>query len=107
MEDNVGIAEDTEEQEKQRKAAKLRWTEYSMCLKEVMRTKAGRHVIWEHLDGLGSYRNAFNPDPYIHAHESGFKAAGLKLMEEILTACPDEHQIMFAEHKYKEESNDG
>jgi hypothetical protein len=105
MENNIGIVDNTEEKEKQQEAARLRWLEYSMCLKEVMRTKAGRHFVWEFLDGLGSYRSAFNPDPYLHAHAAGFKDAGLKLMEELLTACPDEHQIMFSEHKYKEESN--
>lgn len=75
-----------------------------ICLETVMSTSNGRHFIWEILSDCGIYVDGFSPDPYIHARSSGARRIGLKLLQRILGECPGAHELMFAEHKYKEEN---
>ncbi len=103
MEDNRGIEEENGSIGKQRSQIEADELESSISTKAVMATKTGRHFVWEQLNNFGVYRDGFNEDPYVHAHNAGVKSAGLKILHNVISVCPDEYERMFAEHKYKEE----
>lgn len=102
MEDNEGIPEQDEEVKEQEKKAKEDALYSKVCVTDVMSIKTGRDFVWELLTDCGVYQDGFNADPYVHARNAGRKSAGLQILHKILSACPDKHELMFAEHKYKE-----
>ncbi len=103
MDDNEGIGEKDEEIKKQEKEAEEAALYSEVCVTDVMSIKTGRDFIWELLADCGVYQDGFHADPYVHARNAGLKSAGLQLLKKILLACPDNYELMFAEHKYKEE----
>ncbi len=103
MEDNRGIEGENGSIEKQIEQDRADELESNMSTKAVMATKTGRHFVWEQLNAFGVYRDGFTADPYVHAHNAGVKSAGLKILHNIISVCPDEYERMFSEHKYKEE----
>ncbi len=103
MQDNRGIEEENGKIGRQKDQIEAEELESKMSTKAVMSTKTGRHFVWNQLNYFGVYRDGFNADPYIHAHNAGVKSAGLKILHNILMICPDEYERMFAEHKYEEE----
>ena len=103
MEDNEGITEENEQIKRQEKKAKEDDLDSKVCVTDVMSRKSGRDFVWELLTDCGVYQDGFNPDPYVHARNAGLKSMGLQLLHKILSACPDKHELMFSEHKYKEE----
>jgi hypothetical protein len=105
--ENKEVLEDDEEslQKKIEQQEKNENAYSSICLKEVMSTVHGRHFMWEILSDCGIYLDNFSPDPYVHARASGSRRIGLRLLQRVLAECPGAHEQMFAEHKYKEESD--
>ncbi len=102
MEDNVGIGEEDEDLRSQQKKAEDDALYSKVCTTDVMSRKSGRDFVWEILNDCGVYQDGFHADPYVHARNAGLKSAGLQLLQKILLACPDKHELMFSEHKYKE-----
>lgn len=102
MDNNIGLPEQDPNiliQEEKNRAAQI---ESDICTKAVMSTKNGRHFVWEQLSDFGVYRDAFDPDPYIHAHAAGLKSAGLRILSNILATCSDSYDLMVSEHQHKE-----
>ncbi|MAE50083.1 hypothetical protein CMI48_05095 [Candidatus Pacearchaeota archaeon] len=107
MKEDSGFEEQSKEVKEQGESAKTDALYDIAATNEVMGLKAGRHFVWEMLADCGVYQDGFNDNPYVHARNSGMKRIGLRLLHKILSACPDKHEMMFAEHKYIEEENDG
>lgn len=76
----------------------------SICIKDVMRNKTGRHfVLWLLESCCLLNKDVFDKDPYINAKNSGHKAVGTFLVNRFLEDCPDSYYEMILEHKYKGE----
>lgn len=103
MEDNEGIGFEEREQKEQEQKAKDDALASKVCVIDVMSIKSGRDFVWELLTDCGVYQDGYNSNPYDHARNAGRKGVGLQLLQKILLACPDKHELMFSEHKYKEE----
>ncbi len=102
MEDNVGIGEQDEEIKKQEQKAKNDALDLSNSVNDTMSRKSGRDFTWHLLTECGVFKDAFNENPIVLARNTGFRAAGLLLLNLILIECPDKYEQMFSEHKYKE-----
>ena len=78
-------------------ALKLRQDGEKEDLKAVAATYAGRAALWRVLDHCGIYRSTFSPDAGIAAFSEGKRAAGLWLLNEILTADGKLYTLMAQE----------
>lgn len=103
VKDNMGIeAEDsTQSEEEKVEAATL-----NCMTNDVMSSRSGRDFVWMLLSKYGVYQDSFDQNAIIMARNVGVKGAGLILLDLILSECPDKHNLMFAEHKYKEKPKD-
>lgn len=63
----------------------------------LMRSKTGRRIIWRALGDAGVFRTSFSPDPMLTAFNEGRRDAGLKLLAQINTLCPDLYTTMMKE----------
>lgn len=59
-------------------------------LRSVMKTKAGRAVLWRIMDNAGVFRATFDPNPHVSAMREGARQIGLTLFSEIEANCFDE-----------------
>lgn len=57
-------------------------------LRHVMNSKEGRRFIWRLLGETGIYRQSFSSDPLLMARNEGERNIGLKLLAELMEACP-------------------
>lgn len=78
----------------------------SLCVKDVMLNKTGRHfVLWLLESCCLLNKDVFDKDPYINAKNSGHKAVGTFIVNRLLEDCPESYYKMILEHKYKESEN--
>jgi hypothetical protein len=73
---------------------------------KVMSSKEGRRFIWRQLSEAGVFRSSFNVDAGVMAFNEGTRSAGLKLLGEIMDACPQrylEAQREYIEAKERDE----
>ena len=103
---NEGIRDVVEEQLKKEEQARADAIYLSLCAKDVMGMKSGRHFVWNLLVEYKVFQDGFHQDPIILARNTGIRGAGLLLYKLILAECPEQNEIMFAEHRYIEEENE-
>lgn len=71
----------------------------SLAIQASMSTKDGRHFMWRILEQSCVFANGFNPDPYIHAKNSGNRQIGLWLVDELKNAAFGSYMTMLKEHE--------
>jgi hypothetical protein len=73
---------------------------------KVMGSKEGRRFMWRLLSEAGVYRLSFSSDLATMAFNEGNRNAGLKHLNDIMTACPHLHALMLDEQKQAKERYD-
>lgn len=106
MEDNTGLREKTEEEKEQEEKAKIDALNLSACVVGTMSHKNGRDFVWHILENCGVYRSPFSPNSNKMARNVGTLEVGQYIMQLLLMECPREYELMFAEHRFKEESDE-
>ena len=76
-------------------------------LKWLMGSKRGRRIVWSHLDRAGVFRLSFNTNSMQMAFNEGQRNAGLQLLAQINTHCPEQYQAMIQEQKDERNTDDG
>jgi len=72
-------------------------------LDELMSLPAGARFIWRLLERAGVYRSSFSTDALIMAAQEGRRDIGLKLLAEILEACPEKYINLLKSSKERRE----
>ena len=106
MEDNTGLQEKTEEDEKREERAKIDALNLTAFVTSTMSQKPGRDFIWHLLDKFGVYRSTFRPNTNKMARNVGTLEASQYIVQLLIMECPREYEMMLAEHRYKEEDDD-
>ena len=70
----------------------------TLTIQDIMKTEGGRHFMWRILEQSGVYSDCFDPDPYIHAKNSGNRLLGLWLQNELIDVTPASYITMIKEH---------
>lgn len=70
-------------------------------IKWLMASKRGRRIVWRLLDQAGLFRLSFNTNAMQMAFAEGNKNAGLRILAQIHTLCPELYPTMV-----KEQTND-
>lgn len=73
---------------------------------KVMSSKEGRRFMWRHLSDAGVYRLSFNTDPAVMAFNEGNRNAGLKNLNDMMSACPQKYALMLDEQKALKEKHE-
>lgn len=63
----------------------------------LMSVANGRHWINERLAEAGVFRDPFSPDALIHAYQSGLRAQGIGLLNNVILYAPDQFIQMIRE----------
>lgn len=86
-----------EQQAETAKAAELAQLEIEKDFHWLMGAKQGRRIVWRMLAEAGVFHSGFDPDPCTHAFKAGRRDAGLKLLGQINSLCPDLYTTMMKE----------
>ena len=106
MEDNTGLQEKTEEDEKREERAKIDALNLTAFVTSTMSQKPGRDFVWYLLDRFGVYKSPFSPNTNKMARNVGTLEASQYIVQLLIMECPREYEMMLAEHRYKEEDDD-
>ena len=60
----------------------------------LMSTPGGARFIWRLLTLSGVFRTSFSSDPLVMAMNEGQRNTGLKLLSDVMEACPDKYFTM-------------
>lgn len=63
----------------------------------LMRDARGRRLVWRQLSEAGVFLQSFNPDAMTMAFNEGRRSAGLRLLDQVHTLCPDLYTTMMKE----------
>lgn len=63
----------------------------------LMSSARGRRIVWHELHEAGVFRTSFNTNSMTMAFAEGQRNAGLKLLDEIMSAAPEQYQQMVKE----------
>lgn len=72
----------------------------------VMGNKQGRRFIHRQLSDAGVWLSSFNVDNAVMAFNEGRRNVGLKLLSEIMEACPEKYNLMLTEQKEAREKDE-
>lgn len=67
--------------------------------KWMMSGPRGRRFIWRQLTQSGVFLSSFNPEAMQMAYNEGFRNAGLKLLNQVQTLCPELYSTMMQEQQ--------
>jgi len=67
-------------------------------VKWLMSQKRGRRMVWRFLDQAGVFRSSFSTNAMQMAFAEGARNRGLRLLDLIRTACPEQYHVMMKEH---------
>lgn len=77
-------------------------------LKWLMGSKRGRRIVWSLLERAGIYRLSFNTNAMAMAFAEGTRNEGLRLLNQVLTLCPELYAAMVKEQTHaKRNADDG
>jgi hypothetical protein len=65
---------------------------------ELMSTINGREYAWAKLSEASIFTTTFTGDPLTSAFNEGVRSAGLALLADIMTACPDQFTLAMREN---------
>lgn len=63
----------------------------------LMSDPRGRRLVWRQLADSGIFQQSFNPEAMTMAFNEGRRSAGLRLISQVHTLCPDLYTIMMKE----------
>jgi len=72
----------------------------------VMGSKQGRRFMQRLLSGAGLWRSVFSNDPVVMAFNEGNRNLGLKMLSDLVEACPEKYFEMLKEHQDTKEKYD-
>jgi hypothetical protein len=73
---------------------------------KVMGSKEGRRFMWRQLSDAGVYRISFSSDALQMAFNEGNRNSGVKLLNDLMTACPQHYASMLDEQKRAKERDE-
>ncbi len=76
-------------------------------IKWLMGSKRGRRIIWRQLDRAGVFKLSFNTNAMMMAFSEGNRNEGLKTLNLIHEACPEQYQTMVREANERRKRDDG
>ncbi len=65
--------------------------------KWMMGDKRGRRIVWRQLSEAGVFQQSFHPDALTMAFNEGRRSAGLRILDQVHTLCPDLYTTMMKE----------
>lgn len=65
----------------------------------LMRDKRGRRIVWRQLSDAGVFQSSFHPDAATMAHKAGWRDAGLRILTQVHTLCPELYTTMMKEQQ--------
>lgn len=71
-----------------------------------MSSKEGRRFVWRQLGNAGVYQLSFNSDAARMAFNEGQRNIGLKLLDDVMEACPNQYANMLREQRELKERNE-
>lgn len=74
--------------------------------KWLMGSKRGRRIVWRLLDQAGVFRSSFDPNAARMAFAEGNRNAGLAIIGQVLTHCPELYPTMVKEANERSTSPD-
>src|SRR2546421_147521 len=84
-------AADRKQIRRKEKAAKLADAQRREVITNLMSTSFGREWMWDVLAGCHCFATTFNGDALASAFAEGERNVGLRLLADILVACPDQY----------------
>jgi hypothetical protein len=88
MPDNAADRKDIRRREK---AARINDASRHACIRNVMSTIEGRHWLWDVLGDCHVFATTFTGDALQTAFNEGSRNVGLRLLADIMLACPDQY----------------
>jgi hypothetical protein len=73
---------------------------------KVMGSKEGRRFMWRLLSDAGVYRLSFDVDAVVMAFNEGNRNAGLRHLNDMMTACPQLYAQMLTEQREEKERDE-
>ena len=73
------------------KEARLAARQRQEVITSVMSTAAGRQWLWDILSDCHCFHTTFNGDALASTFAEGQRAVGLRLLADLMTACPDQY----------------
>lgn len=88
------------------KAAKIAAAQSAEIVRGLMSTTPGRAWVLARLESAHVFATSFDRDAIAMAFNEGERNQGLKLLNEIMSHCPDSYILMMNERNQKELSNE-
>lgn len=77
--------------------------EWLADVRDVMSKASGRRVMYQMLEDSGLFRTVFSTDALVMAFNEGKRNTGLRLISDLLEACPEKYMTMIQAAKEREE----
>ncbi len=105
---NDEFLDPAEERHKRReaKAFKARQAQDDAVIQSLMAAPGGRAWMHYYLDFCTIFHTSFDPNPYVMAYNEGRRNVGLRLLADIMRACPEYYIQMMSEHSKVEPTLD-
>lgn len=76
-------------------------------IKWLMGSKRGRRIMWRQLERAGVFKLSFNTNAMMMAFAEGSRNEGLKMLNLIHEACPEQYHTMVREANERRKHDDG
>lgn len=97
-----------QEEKREADAAKRLAREQEIAdLKWLMSSKRGRRIMWRLLEMSGPFRATFSTNSMTMAFNEGNRNLGNRLLNEVMTLCPEMFPVMLKEQKDDDSNRDG
>ena len=73
----------------------------------LMSSVQGRNYVWDKLAESHVFTTSFSPDALAMAFAEGERNSGLRLLDDILSWCPDQFILMMREHNERSSNTPG
>jgi hypothetical protein len=71
-------------------------------VRQTLRDRAGRRLLWRYLDSCGIFREVFNPNNAIMAKNEGRRTMGLEILADVMEADANALVLMMRENQAEE-----
>ena len=88
------------------KQAKTTASLHEATVRDIMSTPSGRHWLWDHLSACHVFHSSFTGDALTTAYAEGERNMGLRLLSQIMQACPDNYILAQREANEREHTDD-
>ena len=81
-------------------------TDFELSLSDLLKTKAGRTVMWHYMESCRVFGSVYADGQKIYYNE-GMRNVGLQILADIQRILPDSYLQMIKEQQLTEETKDG